>query len=617
MSRSTRLPVAICIGAAVLALGAVAAPAGQAEFARYQAEQVWDGAVTLPAAAHLEYRHALQARDSGHLEATVTHLQSALALWPQFPDAHFTLAAVYLRQLNPDALYYMVQGLVVTASVFEGQRLLAVNGIVTLLLVFILASSIAWIALAVRYLPFLAHRVAEALRTKFNAGASRTAAFFLLLSPIAVLPGFATCSAVVLLATWPFMQRRERVFSLAIAASFAALAWCAPILDRYSTVADPNSLVSMIAEANYSPADENLTRALSTVPAPGLEAERQTALGMLATRSGDTDNAAAHLLRAISIAPDRAIAYVNLGNVYYLNGQYTKALEGYRKAERADSTDAIGQYNLAQAYIKTLFMSESSRALSRASQYGIERFAESIAQPARMRMPIYPRPFSDRSLWRIAEIEGRAHNPGVFSGAIASATGQTPRVGFWIIVGAVVIVLVMSRAITRKHLAFQCSNCGELTCDGCCKDDRGSVICQACSEAVAGVTSDKVMEALLRQRRQSVVVRRRKSVRWSTVWLPGLRHIFYGRPAAGFQVAVLFTFSALMLWTRGYPLKDWHAIDGNTPLWKWIVPAVGILLSYYVALTSRQRYEVRNTRSGSPRRTGDPDADAASQAGSS
>ncbi len=615
MSRTTRLSVAICIGAAILALAAAPSPAGQADFSRYQAEQVWDGAVTLPVAAHVEYRYALDARSKGDLDGAVKHLQEALALWPQFPDAHFTLASVYLRQLNPEAFYYMVQGLILTVTTFEGQRMLAVNGVVTLALVFILASAIAWIALAVRYLPFLVHRVAETMRTKFNAGASRVAAYFLLLCPLATLPGFAAGAAVVLIATWPFMQRRERVFSFSMALIFTALAWSAPFLDRYTTVVDPNSLASMVAEANDSPVNDSLTRALSTVAAPGLEAERQTALGMLATRRGDSETAAAHLLRAISIDPNRAIAYVNLGNVYYLNGQYDKALEGYRKAERVDSTDAVGQYNLAQAYIKTLFMSESSRALSRASQYGIEHIAEAIAEPARMRMPIYPRPFSNRNLWRIAAIEGGERNPGVISNAIASVTGQSPQVGFWIMLGAMVIVLVLSRAITQRHLAFQCSNCGELACDGCCKDDRGSVICQACNEAVAGVTSDKVMDALLRQRRQSVVVRRRKSIRWSTVWLPGLRHIFYGKLSDGFMVAVLFSFSALMLWTRGFPLADWHSIAHETPLWKWIVPGFGVLASYYQALASRQRYEVRNTRSGTIRRP-DNDSDRASQAGS-
>jgi tetratricopeptide (TPR) repeat protein len=613
MIRFRRVSVALCIGVAAVSLWTARAGAGPAEFSRFQEQQVWNGAVTLPVSAHLEYCYAQKADAKGDHEAAEKHLMTALSLWPEYPDAHFALARIYLLQGNPDALYHMVQGIIVTATSFEGQRSLAVNAAVILVIVLILASAIAWMALAIRYFPFLVHRLAETLKIRFDASAPRVTAYLLLLAPIALLPGYAAAAGVVMLATWSFMQRRERVFAFLTALMFAGIAFGAPIADRYTTVADPNSLVSMIARANYSRSDETLTRALSLQSANGLEAERQTALGMLSARGGEMDDAAAHLLRAISVNPTAAIAYTNLGNVYYLNGQYEKALEGYRKAEQIDSTDAVIQYNLAQAYIKTLLMSESSKALARASQHGVEQIADTFAQPARIRMAIYPSPYPNRSLWRIAGVEGRSENPGVLSSVIASMTGQSPRLGFWVTIGALVLALFQSRVVKRKMLAFQCSNCGEITCDGCCKDDRGSVICQGCAKASTGVTSDKVLEALLRQRRQTVVVRRRKAVRWTTVWLPGLRHIFYGRFVAGFFVAAVFSFAALMLWTRGYPLPQWQSLPTVTPLWKWIVPGAVVAISYWVALVSKQRYEVRNTRASiSKSRTTDMGNDSAS-----
>ena len=598
MDRTRRTLVAICSAAALSALWAPAVPAGPAEFARYQERELNNGAVTLPVAAGVEYRSATAALAGGNRDEAKRHLQNALALRPRYADAHFTLARVYARELNREAVYHVVQGFVVTATTFDAQRVFAINAVATFALVLIAASAIVWIALAVRYFPFIAHSVAESFKTRFNAAGARVTAFLVILAPFALLPGFATAAGVVMIATWPFMQRRERALSFTLTASFALFAWFAPALDRYSTVADPNSLVSLVARANDSSADESLARALSTVSADGLEAERQTALGLLATRAGATDNAAAHFLRSISIRPGESIAYVNLGNVYYLNGQYDKALEGYRKAEQVDSTDAVAQYNLAQAYIKTLLMSESSRALGRASQFGVNAVVESMAKPARARMPIYPRAFSNRELWRIARVEGETRNPGLLASTLANVTGQSARVSSWIAAAALTLMLVLRGVAKRKNLAFQCSNCGELACSKCCEDARGSVICQACSDVVAGVSSDKVVEALLRQRRQSVVVRRRRSMRWVTLWLPGLRHIFFGRFVSGFFIAALFSFSALMLWTRGYPVPDWNSLPAGTPLWKWILPGVGVAISYWKALTARQRYEVRNTRSG-------------------
>ncbi|HEX5133090.1 MAG TPA: tetratricopeptide repeat protein, partial [Candidatus Krumholzibacteria bacterium] len=611
---SKRTLIAICTGAAMAALWSATACAGPAEFARYQETMLNQGALTLPVAANIEYERGLAAIADGKLEAATEHLQAALALRPQYPDAHFTLARVYARQFNPDAVYHFVQGFVVTATAFASQRALAVNGVVILVLVLLFASGIVWISLAVRYFPFLAHTLEEALRARFNASAARVAAYLLLLAPFALLPGYATGAAIIMLVTWSFMHRRERALSFIAMAMFALLAWFTPTLDHYTTVADPNSLVSLIERANDSPADESLQRALTATSADGLEAERQTALGMLATRAGETENAAAYFLRAISIRPGTVIAYVNLGNVYYLNGQYDKALEGYRKAEQADTSDAVAQYNLAQAYIKTLLMSESSRALARASQNGVDRVVEAIALPARTRMQIYPRAYTNRELWRMAGIEGRQRNPGVLASAISSVTGQSARVGFWIAALALLLVPVVQQSVKKGRLAFQCANCGELTCEGCCNDDRGSVICHACSQVVGGVTSDRVIEALLRQRRQSVVVRRRRSIRWMTMWLPGLRHVFFGRLVSGFLIAALFSLSALMLWTRGYPLPQWDALPAPTPLWKWILPAAGIGLAYWIAIVSRQRYEVRNTRAGSSRqRAGDVNNDSASQ----
>jgi tetratricopeptide (TPR) repeat protein len=614
MSRARRTLVAICIASALAALWTQAAPAGPAEFARYQQRELNNGAVTLPVAAGIEYRSALAALAKGDSDGAEKHLQNALALRPRYADAHFTLARIRAREFNPEAVYHFVQGAAITTTTFEAQRVFAMNVVTTFAIVLIVASGIVWIALAARYFPFIAHSVSETLKTRFNAAGARVTAFFMILAPFAMLPGFAAAAGIVMLATWPFMQRRERVMSYLLMAAFALLTWFAPTLDRYSTVADPNSLVSLIARANESAADETLTRALSNASAEDLEAERQAALGLLATRAGDTENAAAHFLRSISIQPDRSIAYINLGNVYYLNGQYGKALEGYRKAEQADSTDAVAQYNLAQAYIKTLLMSESSRALNRASQLNVDSVTEAIATSARARMPIYPRPYSSTDLWRIARIEGATHNPGLVASTIANVTGQSSRVGFWIAAAVLVLALVVQRMGRPGKLAFQCSNCGELTCETCCQDARGSVICQACSEGLGGVSSDKVVEALLRQRRQSVVVKRRRSTRWLTLWLPGLRHIFFGRFVSGFVIATLFSFSALMLWTRGYPVPDWNSLPAGTPLWKWILPGIGVAVSYWAARGARQRYEVRNTRTGVTRtRPADADDDATSQ----
>ncbi len=622
------VPVAVPVTAAVQpadsqATAATQAPveARPAEFARhlvrYQDDQLRAGAVTLPVAAQVQYRQAIAQLARGERETAEKSLRAALSLAPRYSDAYFTLARLHAKRFSPDAVYYMVEGVAVQLRSFDGQRVLLLNAIVGLTLVLLSASAIVWIALAVRYFPFIAHRIAESARNKFNATGGRVAAALLLLAPFALLPGYTSAAALILVLTWPFMHKRERVLSMVMAGLFAAYTGLAPVIDRITVIADPVSLTNLIARANESAADDALAKAITEAPVrdPEIEDDRYTALGMLAMRGGDAETAAANFLRAITHNKQSAIAYVNLGNVYYQNEQYTKALEGYRKAEEVDSTDAIGQYNLAQAYIKTLLMGESSRALARASKMGLQDARDAIAEPSRARMAVYQKTYSSGQLWRIALVEGRYQNPALLSHMLETVTGHPTPVSAGIMLAAMVLAVIVSQTLKSRKLAFQCANCGDLTCEGCCSDELGSVICHACAAAVEGVSSDRVLEALLRQRRQSVIVRRRKSIRWATVWLPGLRHVFYGRFVTGFVVASLFAAGALALWTRGNVFPAWDSVEFRVPLWKWIVPGLGIVVAYLVALMSRQLFEARNTRAITVRGSSHTDekSDSASQ----
>ncbi|HET6350160.1 MAG TPA: tetratricopeptide repeat protein, partial [Candidatus Krumholzibacteria bacterium] len=447
--------------------------------------QLRDGAVSLPLDAEVEYSYALASIGKGDLEGARTHLQSSIALAPHFTDSYFTLARLEARRLSPDALFWFIQGIVISARSFDAQSLFAANAGVALLLIFLIATGVLWVSMAIRYFPFLAHRLAEWLKRQFNAAVPRACAYVLLLAPFVLLPAYPVATALVILATWPFMQRRERVVAFLSAGAFAALTWFAPVIDHYSPIADPSSLTSLISEANESAANPTLAALIDATPARGLDAEKETALGLLAMRAGEQETAVEHFLRAIEFNKTASIAYVNLGNVYYLNGQYDKALEGYRKAEQVNPIDAVGQYNLAQAYIKTLLMDESSQALKRASQAGFDPIQASFAERARATWSIYPRIYGAREFWRMAAVEGSHANAAVMSTAITTATGTSPRIGFIIVAAALLLSLIGTPFIKPVRLAFQCSNCGEITCSSCCSDDRGTITCSACSKAVA------------------------------------------------------------------------------------------------------------------------------------
>lgn len=580
--------------------------------ARYESSLLQWGATTFTLPAHIEYRLGLDKAGNGEKDAAVAHLERAILLDPQFPDPYFALSWLEFRRFSPSALFHFVSGVRAITRNFHAQRLLAVNFLVIGTLLLVMVSSIVCIAFGIRYLPFVAYRLAEFLSNHFNALAARVAAFLIVLVPFAVFPSFVTGFCLLLIMAWHFMQRREKLTMALLIAPFVVIAIFASYIDRFATLANPNSFVSLASEATSSAGDAKLISRVTNTEAPGLEMEKQNVLGILLLRRGNFDFAASHFLKAIELAPNHPMAYVNLGNVYYIQGSYEKALEGYRKAERLAPDDAVGQHNLAQAYIKTLLLAESSKALNKASKKGIERVKNSYAPESRAATIVYAKTFSPLQLWRIASVEGAHTDVHMLDAILRPVARFGVRTSAILMALALMAVLMIRRVLRQSHLAFQCSNCGELTSEATCNSERGTFICGPCASAIENVSSDKVIEALLRQRRQSIVVRRRRGVRFVTMWLPGIRDIFYGKILRGLLLALLFSFSLIQIWSRGYVIEDWTALVYTTALWKWAVPAAGIVLSYILSLFGRQYLEVRNYRIASFR-SGHPSEDTAAR----
>ncbi|MDH7554384.1 MAG: tetratricopeptide repeat protein [Spirochaetota bacterium] len=76
-------------------------------------------------------------------------------------------------------------------------------------------------------------------------------------------------------------------------------------------------------------------------------------LGVLYAKHGIPDQAISYLQKAVSTYPDRAPAYVNLGNVYMMKKDYTKALPLYQKAVELNPNNHKYRLSLARALFET------------------------------------------------------------------------------------------------------------------------------------------------------------------------------------------------------------------------------------------------------------------------
>ncbi|MEE9269301.1 MAG: tetratricopeptide repeat protein [Candidatus Krumholzibacteria bacterium] len=592
-------PRAICIvlGIAVLAAcPATVAADKRANLARYAQWEILDGARTLPVLAKLAYRDAISELRNGNTEAAEKKLHQALTYYPHYPDVYFTLSSIKLRQMNMETTIYLGQAFVAMWHDFSSHRLFVANTVVFIPYVLFLASFIVCFAFAFKYLPFAAHKVQEFLRSRMRAGAAGFTAYLLLLLPLLIAPGIVTTLAYLTVVCWVFMYRREKFLVFTLVTPFVILGLFGSVLRPFTPLTDPGSLTSLMARANDSAGDDQLIRQLDRAKVEGLEAERNIALGLIHQRNEQYGAAADHFFRSISLRPDDSSGYINLGNVYFLQGQYEKALEGYRTAQGIEPLDPVGQYALAQAYIKTLMMKESSIALQLAAANGIEKVKASYTPDALAHAVVLPKTFSNGQLWRAARIEGKTASSDYLEQILLPFTRFPRNTAAWILLVSLVAAIILSRLVKPARLTFQCGNCGKLTCYRCCNSEREIRICQDCAGTIAGVTSERVVEALLRQKRQAILVSRRKAARFYSVLLPGVRDISFGKITRGFFLAAVFSFSIIQIYTKGYMIKDPTSLVDEVPLWKLVLPIVGVVWSYVFSIFSKQKYDFRGQR---------------------
>jgi hypothetical protein len=231
-------------------------------------------------------------------------------------------------------------------------------------------------------------------------------------------------------------------------------------------------------------------------------------------------------------------------------------------------------------------MKEASRSLHLAGT-GVEKEKTRYVSEAFDAAPVLPKLFSDKDLWHLAIAESKSLDES----RVAEGRGLFPwlprRGGAVTVLVALGLAVLLSRLIKPEAWTFQCSNCGKLTCSACCSEERDMSLCRECAKTIESVSSEKVVEALLRQRRQSTLIRRRKSVKFTSMVLPGVRDVGYGHITRGLFVALVFSVSFVFLLTRGSVLRDPTAAAVHAPLWRIFSAAACIVGAYALSLSSK------------------------------
>ena len=553
----------------------------------YSYDEVTQGAPALQVPSRIVYREALELLEQGDWEGARARLLLAAELSGEYPDPLLTLAKNEFLRFNPDFLPHMIEGSQRLLSNFYVQSFALANiallatvtsiGTLLLLLVYLL----------VKYWPLVDHSIREWYSVKCSFPPANWVGIILAIALISLRAGIAVYISLLLLTVWISLKLKERIVVLSLVLFVSALSFFAGYSNTLVPPMDPGSVTRRLSLVNERGADNDLFQLISSIDDAAYRSERDYALGTLLYRLEILPEARNFLLNSVSANPDFAPAYVNLGNVYFKQGDFDKAVAGYQSAVSIDSEHILAHYNLGQTYIKKMLFAESSQSLKRANELGIEEYRTTHPSTRFRNLTIYEDGFGSKELWLMAYREGSEREHILFN-EILQPFLLFPFHRLWImLIGCSIVSLLLGMKVTKSKTVFRCENCDRPACHICADEELGVRLCRECASVVDGLSSTKVMEALLRHRRQKVFKASARKIRKRTFLFPGAAHICYGKTFAGAFCISLSVVGMLALLWNGLYFKEPSALRQMTPLWQTITPIAMLLYGVLASLAQK------------------------------
>jgi len=584
--------LAFCTGAGAESLDAIA----NTNLEAYTEGELASGAPSIPVSSRALYREALQLLHEGKKDEAIGELELSANMTGDYAAPLFTLAKIKILSASPDFLPYLVEGCKRLALSYPSQAVLAANAAAFLIFALVGALFATLVALLVKYWQLIDHKIVEAFADRFSFPPARWIIGIICVALALMRLGLALYIAILLTALWSFMSKREKGAVLSLVILLSAASFEARYSNELAPAIDPRSVTNRLALVNRQGADEESIARIRDIDGKNFKTDRAFALGTMMYRAGRYTDAQGYLLESVSLAKGFAPAFVNLGNVYFMQGDYDKALAGYQSAVEIDSTSAVANYNIGQTYIKKMLFAQSGDWLERANTLGIEAFRSAHPAIGLRNPPVYESGFESGELRSIASREGSARRE-ILVGEMLRPYLLFPFQRLWLLFAAsLCAATILARKLPRAWHIERCGNCGGATCSACENMQTGIRLCSGCAEVIKDLGSVKVMEALLRTRRQRVASARQRSHRRRTLFFPGASHLYYGRTAPGVALSLVGAGAIAMLVWHGAYFKNPGAMNASRPLWNILLPLGALCAAYIVSFRVKAPLEPRNYR---------------------
>ena len=556
----------------------------------YTENELESGAPSIPVTSRVLHREALELLRSGRKEAAVQKLELAAGLTGDYAAPLFALARIELLSADPDFLPHLIEGFRRTFVRYPAQAVLAANATVFIVLALVGALLATLVALLIRYRPLIDHKIVEACARRFSFPA-RWIVGLACVALVLMRLGLALYIAALVIMLWKFMSRREKAVIVSSLIFLSAASLSARHANCLAPAIDPRSVVNRFALVNQRGVSEDCIAQIRAIHGDRFRAQKDFALGTMMYRFGLYDEARNHLLESVSVRPGCSSAFLNLGNVYFMQGDYDKALAGYQSAIELDSTSAVANYNIGQTYIKKMLFAQSGDWLKSATTLGIDAFRSAHPALGLRNPPVYEEGFGTGELWSIAIAEGKAR-PGILMSEVLRPYLLFPFEWLWALFAASLgaAMIIAWRLPSAWHVE-RCDNCGGAACAECQDTQTGIRLCRDCAAVIRGLKSVKVMEALLRTRRQRIAASRQRSRSRKMLLFPGASHTYRGKILSGMALSLLGAGAIVLLAWKGAYFKDPRSINPVWPVWNTIPPLAALAAAYLLSFRAKTPQE--------------------------
>lgn len=486
--------------------------------------EVLAGAFAHEGYAHLQSGNYLSARES---------FGQALRFDPSLPAAYFGLARA--RRLAGDGTVAFLQewgrGMRASADNFWFAYTRVANLLVLLLAALAVFGLLFGILVTARHQSRWRHDMAEYLHGRgASEGGARVAALVIFLAPL-----FLWLSGVWLLLYWlagtfRYMTRSEKIIALAAVAGITAAVPATELTLSIFRVTDSATVKATVSalKGGYEP--EKVAYIEQILESRPDDATIRFLLAAVLKDGGKNSEAFREYKRVIELAPSNYRAYNNIGNIYFIHGQFGEAVNWYRRATELKRDYAIAHFNANLAQKEQLHFTEADASLDRARSLDpeavasfLERTGEAASTPVDDKIPM-------REAWREVVYGGSGLPP-------SSGWLHPVSLGGAI---ALLAMLVVGLPLSRRPAARNCSRCGRAYC-GRCGDTNGPALCGQCTQMM--LRKDDVAPEL-RQRKQRQVARWEW---WSgmlprvlSLFAPGAGQVLTGRTLRGCALLLLW-----------------------------------------------------------------------------